>query len=481
LSLAGEKEVLAGGAKNGPAAIAGNSTESPLIQYLRGEKQPRMPFNGPPLAEEQIAAIARWIDRLPRKDPAVLLREAEEQIPIAERHVETQKAALASLEARVTAERAKYGKAAGVDPETLADAARMADQQANLVKCQENVIRAQLKLTRLLEDPLPPDQAGKDARERSIAAARKDLETAVAAISSPKEGYTPVGKLYPKTSTGRRLALARWIASNENPLTARVAVNHIWLRHFGTPLVPTLTDFGKNGKPPVNPELLDWLAAEFMERNWSMKALHRIMVTSSAYRMQSSAAPEHPNEKIDPENRLLWRRNQRRMEAEVVRDSVLSAAATLDLTMGGPELNEETDQESTRRSLYFRITPDAELLFLKVFDGADPTSCYQRTESIVPQQALALANSKLSLTQSRVLASRLGGSERSSEEFLRMAHEAVLGRPPSPDETARSLKFLERQETLFRDSKPAAPDAKLRARANLIHALFNRNEFVTIR
>ncbi len=253
----------------------------------------------------------------------------------------------------------------------------------------------------------------------------------------------------------------------------------MWLRHFGTALVPTVTDFGKNGKPPVNPELLDWLASEFMERDWSMKAMHRLMVTSSAYRMQSGAARGHPNEKIDPENRLLWRRNPRRMEAEVVRDSVLSAAGTLDLTRGGPELNEETDQESARRSLYFRLTPDAELLFLKVFDGADPTSCYQRTESIVPQQALALANSKLSLTQSRVLAQRLGGSERTAAQFLREAHETVLGRPPSPAETAGSLKFLERQEALFQDA--AAPDAKLRARENLIHALFNRNEFVTIR
>src|SRR5262249_23178684 len=240
---------------------------------------------------------------------------------------------------------------------------------------EKNPRVATLNVPRLLADPLPADESERNTRDRNVAAARKDLETAVTAIGTPKEGYTPVGKTYPKTSTGRRLALAQWIAGKENPLTARVAVNHMWLRHFGAPLVPSLTDFGKNGKAPVNPELLDWLATEFVQRNWSMKAMHRLMVTSSAYRMQSTAAAEHPNQRIDPENRLLWRMNVRRMEAEVVRDSVLRAAGNLDLTVGGPELNDETDQDAPRRSLYFRLTPSAQLLFLKVFDGVDPTNC----------------------------------------------------------------------------------------------------------
>jgi hypothetical protein len=490
LSLAGEKEVLAGGSKNGPAAIAGASSESPLVQYLRGEKQPRMPFNGPPLPEEQIRLITRWIDRLPAKDPATLLREAETRIQIGEKEIATLRAALASLEARIAAERAKYRTPADPKAEALAEAARLADQQANLVKCQENLLRAQLKLTRLLQEPLPSDEPGRNERERNIAAARKDLETAAAALATPKDGYTPVGKMYPKTSTGRRLALARWIASNENPLTARVAVNHMWLRHFGAALVPTVTDFGKNGKPPLDQELLDWLAAELMARNWSTKALHRLMVTSSAYRMQSSAPADHPNQRLDPDNRLLWRMNVRRMEAEAVRDSVLHAAGSLQFTMGGPELNEDSDHDAPRRSVYFHLTPSAQLLFLKVFDGPDPTNCYQRPESIVPQQALALANSKLSLTQSRVLAKRLGGAERPPRDFVGDAYESVLGRPPRAIELAKSLAFLERQEALlqspkalaaFRPETSAPIDAILRAREDFIHALFNRGEFVTIR
>ena len=108
------------------------------------------------------------------------------------------------------------------------------------------------------------------------------------ALKEPAEGYTPIGPKYPTTSTGRRLALARWIAAKDNPLTARVAINHIWLRHFGKPLVPTVFNFGSSGKPPTHPELLDWLAVEFMDRNWDMKAIHRLIVTSSAYKLQSS-------------------------------------------------------------------------------------------------------------------------------------------------------------------------------------------------
>ena len=489
LSLASEKDALQGGSKNGPAVIPGKSAESPLIQYLRGEKEPRMPFNGPPLSEEHIRLIAGWIDRLPQKDPAVLVREAETKIRMTEKELATARAALASLEARIAAERAKYRTSPDLKLEALAQAARLADQQANMVKCEESVFRAQLKLSKLLEEPVPSDEKGRSARDRGIAAARKDLETAVAALASPAEGYASIGKVYQKNSTGRRTALARWIASKQNPLTARVAVNHMWARHFGVPLVPSVTDFGKNGKPPTHPELLDWLATEFMAQSWSMKALHRLMVTSSAYRMQSSAPAEHPDQAIDPANRLLWRMNTRRMEAEVVRDSVLYAAGSLDLKMGGPVLNEESDEDKPRRSLYFRLTPDAQLLFLKTFDGADPTACYQRTESIVPQQALALANSRLSLTQSRALAKRLG--DLPAGKFVTGSFDAILSRPPSAEEMAMSLRFLEQQEALFQnakaltpfhaDERAAPPDVKERARENLIQALFNRSEFVTIR
>ena len=127
-------------------------------------------------------------------------------------------------------------------------------------------------------------------------------------------------KTYPQESTGRRLAFARWIAHKENPLTARVAMNHIWLRHFGQPIVPRVFDFGRAGPSPSHPALLDWLAAEFMERGWSMKAMHRLLVTSSTYRMAST--PDADNLRLDPDNKYYWRMPSRRLEAEVVRDSL---------------------------------------------------------------------------------------------------------------------------------------------------------------
>src|SRR5262249_52374330 len=157
---ASEKEILSGGSKNGPAAIPGKSAESPLVQYLRGEKQPRMPFNGPALPAEQIEVIARWIDRLPPKDPAVVLREAETKVKIGEKEIASAWAALASLESLIQAEKAKFRTPPDPDAETLAEKARLADQQASLVKCQENVLRAQLKLTGLVNEPQPVDEAG---------------------------------------------------------------------------------------------------------------------------------------------------------------------------------------------------------------------------------------------------------------------------------------------------------------------------------
>jgi hypothetical protein len=127
-------------------------------------------------------------------------------------------------------------------------------------------------------------------------------------------------------------------------------MNHVWLRTFGKALVPTVFDFGRNGAPPSHPELLDWLAAEFMEKGWSLKAMQRLMVTSSTYRMRSTSA-ETRNATIDPENKYLWRMNPRRMEAEVVRDSILAVSGQLDPQMGGPEIDETRGFESRRRSI----------------------------------------------------------------------------------------------------------------------------------
>jgi hypothetical protein len=279
----------------------------------------------------------------------------------------------------------------------------------------------------------------------------------------PGTAYTPRKiATYPATSSGRRLALARWIGSTDNPLTARVAVNHVWLRHFGAALVPTTFDFGRNGRKPSHPELLDWLAAEFMKDGWSLRKLHRLLVTSAAYRRDSAADPVDLAK--DPENRLYWRMNVRRMESEAVRDSVLYLAGALDLTRGGPELDQGSALTTTRRSIYYRHAPEKQAEFLRLFDAANMAECYERSESIIPQQALALANSSLVETSARALAGRLPADE---EAFVAAAFECLLGRRPAAQERGECLRFL----------REAGPHG----REGLVHVLFNHNDFVTIR
>jgi hypothetical protein len=347
----------------------------------------------------------------------------------------------------------------------------------------------------------PKGQQAVTAAEKQVAASWEKVRLAQAALARPSPNYQPLGPVHAAASTGRRLALARWIASKDNPLTARVAVNHIWLRHFGSALVPTVSNFGLNGKPPTHPQLLDWLAVEFMDKNWSMKAIHRLIVTSSTYRMQSaSAGPDDPNLRVDRDNQYLWRMNSRRMEAEVVRDSLLHLAGQLEDSMGGPDLDPEKAEVCRRRSVYFRHTPDDTALFLLLFNAADPVECCRRTESIVPQQALALANSGLGLSQARLLAQRLSrqvareGSPKTDPAFVTAAFEQVLSRPPTDRERARCEDFLRRQAELFGDpgslkpfaggmpaEPPPAADPHQRARENLVHVLLNHNDFVTIR
>src|SRR5262249_27975362 len=186
---------------------------------------------------------------------------------------------------------------------------------------------------------------------------------------------------YPATSSGRRLAFACWLTDRSNPLTARVAMNHIWMRHFGQAIVPSVTDFGRNGRPPSHPALLDWLAVEFMQRGWSMKQMHRLIVTSNTYRMTST--PDDANLATDRDNVYLWRMNSRRLEAEVVRDCIFYVSGKLDLKMGGPDIPHKQGLTTPRRSIYFQHAQEKQMEFLKIFDAAAVTECYRRKESVV--------------------------------------------------------------------------------------------------
>jgi len=213
------------------------------------------------------------------------------------------------------------------------------------------------------------------------------------------------------------------------------------------------------------PALLDWLAAEFMEQGWSMKHLHRLIVSSAAYRR--SGTLDSANENIDRDNLYLWRMPSRRMEGEIVRDNLLHVASMMDRSFGGPDIDHTQAQTSKRRSLYLRHAHEKLVEFVQIFDGPKVSECYQREESVQPHQALALSNSTLTFEQSRALASRLDAESGDDAQFVKAAFRSVLARGPKEEEGLVCQKFL----------KEHPEDGRER----LIMILFNHNDFVTIR
>jgi len=315
--------------------------------------------------------------------------------------------------------------------------------------------------------------SAKDAVYTPLRGAKKAFET-------PEHKDDTYGPTFSPTSTGRRLMFANWITSRENPLAARVAVNQVWARHFGEPLVETVFDFGRQAPRPEHHDLLDWLAAEFIESGWSFKHLHRLLVTSAAYRRDSSNAAADPATLAsDPGNRFYWRAHPRRMESQVVRDSLLHLAGELDLSVGGPPVS--PNGPSKRRGLYFVHSRDAEDKFLTMFDNADILQCYRRSESIVPQQALALANAGISLDAAGKIAVRIHAAHPQEDRgaFVEGAFVLLLGRSPDATERATCLDYWTEMSVLESVKKAADPGATIRAR--LVHAVLNHNDFVTVR
>jgi hypothetical protein len=423
-----------------------------------------------------------------KADPAGTDR-ARAAVVLAEKALAAAEAQPPALQARAQADRAKCRQPPAPEAAALSKSAALAEKRAALAAAEETLARAEWEL-------LGTDAAKKAAVEAKRNAARDALAAAKKALAAPGDAYTPLrgalktresnleteasrNRPFPTTSTGRRSALARWLTDPRHPLTARVAVNHVWAHHFGTPLVPTVFDFGRKGTPPTHPELLDWLAVEFVESGWSMKHLHRLMVTSDAYRMTSSSAGAPPADRTtDGENRYYWRMNPVRMEAEVIRDSLLSLAGDLDLRVGGPTVP-AADEASRRRSLYFFHSHNEEQKFLSTFDGASVLECYRRAESIVPQQALAVSNSRLALSAAaRInarLHERLGAA--SDAAFIKAAFETVLAATPTGEEQRECAAALAELKRVLKGQ----PDAGRRARGDLIQALVNHNDFITVR
>ncbi len=257
---------------------------------------------------------------------------------------------------------------------------------------------------------------------------------------APARVATPEGRT---DTTGRRSALARWLTSPDNPLTARIVVNRVWQQHFGRGLAANVSDFGKLGEPPTHPELLDWLATQFVRDGWSLKRLHRLIVTSSSYR-QSTAHPEFARAStIDPENRLLWRAGTRRLDAEQIRDSILAASGELKLDAGGPGQN----GDSPRRTIYVRQMRNARDPLLDAFDLPQFfASEASRNTTTTPVQSLMLINSPQLLRHASQLAGRVWGTK--STEMQTRVEQAwwhAYGRAPTHEETSSSLAFLAQQ------------------------------------
>ncbi|MDP6468408.1 MAG: DUF1553 domain-containing protein, partial [Pirellulaceae bacterium] len=394
--------------------------------------------------------------------------------------LEASRLKLAGTIATIAADNALRDQAAAAVIEQTAKAAYVKQLAADVADAKWQILAAELGLQQA--HALPDGEKDKkkriDTLGKKLSTARKDLKTVVDRQTSTPEStaYTMLSPTTARQSTGRRTTLAYWITDSQNPLTARVAINHIWMRHFHVPLVESVFDFGRNGKSPTHPKLLDWLAVELLENDWSMKHIHRLIVTSRAYRMRSSDLGLSKNLAKDKDNRLLWRMNQGRMESEVVRDSALFIAGDLDPTVGGPVLPNTQAMSTDRRSLYYEVYPEdgGTDALSDIFDAPDPTECFRRTNTILPQQALALSNSTIihrcSGQAARRISQRVGNGD---ETFIAGSFIAVLSRLPVRREVAAAERFLVKQREIIDDEQMV--------RESLIRVLFNHNDFVTIR
>jgi len=431
-------------------------------------------------------------------------RGADLSIEAALLRIRAAEAARVSLDDRIRADDAKYRENA--DPkrlDTLKLAAISAERAAKLAASKRAVTDAELAAADAALARRTAESAKVAEADKAVATAQAALKKAQDALATaekaaPAATYASLTPVYPAKSSGRRAALARTLTRKDHPLTARVAVNHIWNWHFGQPLVDSVTDFGRNGKKPGNQQLLDHLAVEFMEHGWSLKHLHRFVMTSEAYRRGSSARGHETEIARDPENRQYWKFQRRRLEAEAVRDTILASAGTLSPVVGGPPVENKPEAESTdtRRSLYFAIFPEesGHSRFLETFDAPDACDAYRRTRSVVPQQALALVNSKLVQEQSKILAEKLWNetatastdSERTGK-FLTAAFEQCLSRVPTNEERTKLAAFLKVEPpsppvAANSGSAPATPGPAAAARRqSLIRILFNHDDFLTIR
>ena len=304
-------------------------------------------------------------------------------------------------------------------------------------------------------------------------------------------------------SSGRRLAFAQWLTSSTNPLVARVLVNRIWQHHFGRGIVGTPSDFGMMGERPSHPELLDWLATDFIKHGWRLKRLHKLIMTSTAYRQSSQRSAA--GEQRDPENRLYSRRPVNRLDAEVIRDAMLMVSGTLNAGMYGPPVPVRPDVhgqivvgvdktegdnkmpvevplkgQEFRRGVYIQMRRSRPLAMLHAFDApVMEVNCERRQSSTVATQSLMLMNSQFVLDQASRFARRLqseAGSDRAGQ--VDRAWRLAFSRPPSNSELTDAIDHWEPKDEKGKTAAKAPPE--LQALVNLCQALLSANEFLYV-
>ena len=375
---------------------------------------------------------------------------------------------------------------ASVSPPPAADLPPAAQNNPEAKKRADRVKEIEAKIPEPRRSPALRDAAG--INERVFI--RGNHKTP--GVEAPRAFLEVFGKPVFSGPGSGRLELAKAITDPANPLVARVMVNRLWKHHFGEGIVRSPDDFGYQGQRPTHPELLDWLASEFVQRGWSIKHMHRLMVLSAAYRQASRATPEHTAKAVtaDPQNKLLHRQNVRRLEAEPIRDAMLLVSGRLDRTMEGPGLLPYlTEYEvgrgrpssgpldgNGRRSIYLQVRRNFLNPMFVAFDYPTPfTTIGRRSVSNVPAQALAMLNNPLVLQQAELWAKRvLAVPDRTPDQRVRGMYESAFGRPPTPAEVEAATAFVAEMSKDY--GKPDHP----KAWADLAHVLFNAKEFIFV-
>lgn len=405
------------------------------------------------------------------------------------------------------------------------EAAKRSEVQKYLVEKFQKELKPDAKaLPKLLTDAYPEyakQVAALDAKVKTEEAKRRTLPEIRAFYDLPGEPKTPILRRGDYTTpgrevspgvlsvlatakpfawkapakeaptSGRRTALAEWLTQPDHPLTSRVLVNRLWLHHFGQGLVATPDNFGNKGARPSHPELLDWLAVEFTARGWSIKQMHRLIMTSAAYRQ--SCAANDAGRRVDPENRLLWRQRLRRLEAEALRDAVLAVAGSLNLEMYGEPVPMQARGDGVgtpvgpagnRRSVYLQVRRSQPLSFLQAFDQpVMETNCTVRGVSTVASQALELQNSEFMTTQAAAFGARV--EKEAAGRELDYAVRTAFGRSPTEQERTVLAAFLAEQAkrhlpTAGTVGPEQQANAKRWALADLCHMLLSANEFAYV-